>query len=156
MCELVASWNYMWKWCDVVWYVCCAGIVLLWNIVELWWWDVECITHCHCISHLITTTFYIASFHIKHHLWHYSKPHPIPRHTIIPHHIAHFISHQHLSQHTSNSISRIAPHFSHSMCHITPRFMYSRDTMHRTTTVSHHTTSVLHNIASHFTYSTDC
>ena len=33
--------------------------------------------------HIITTTFYIASFHIKHHLWHYSKPHHIPRHTII-------------------------------------------------------------------------
>ena len=82
-------------------------------------------THCHCNSHRITTTCYIASFHIKHHLRHYSKLHPIPRLAIIPHLIAHFISHQHLSQHTSNrTISRIAP-ISVTTYHITPRSMYS-------------------------------
>ena len=44
-----------------------------------------------CIGH---------TFHIKHHLRLYSKSHHIPHQTIIPHHITHFISHQHLSQHT--------------------------------------------------------
>ena len=43
--------------------------------------------------HIITTTFYIGSFHIKHHLWRYSKPHRIPRHTIS----SVTTSHQHLS-----------------------------------------------------------
>ena len=79
-------------WWDVVW---CA-VPEMWfdvKIVELWWWDVECISHRTSSHH--STTFYIASFHIKHHLWHYSKPHHIPRQTI-PHHITHFISHQHL------------------------------------------------------------
>ena len=72
MCDLVASWNYeMWDWCGMV-RVLCRKCGLMWNIVELWWWNVECIIHCHCISHLITSLpphfTDIASFHIKHHL----------------------------------------------------------------------------------------
>ena len=77
-------------WCD--W---CA-VPEMWfdvKIVELWWSNVEWISHRTSSHH--STTFYIASFHIKHHLSHYSKPHHIPRQTI-PHHITYFISHQHL------------------------------------------------------------
>ena len=90
LCDLVV---FNWK-CGVMWDVWCA-VPEMWfdvKIVELWWWDEECITHRTSSHH---STFYIASFHIKHHLWHYSKPHHIPRQTI-PHHLTHFISHQHL------------------------------------------------------------
>ena len=109
---------------DVVW---CA-VPEMWfdvKIVEQWWWDVECITHRTTSHH--STTFYIAPFHINHHLWLYSKPHHIPRQTIIPHHITHFISHQHLSQHTipfCNTIFQITVsatlYASHHISHWTP------------------------------------
>ena len=128
-----------------MWYgVLCGKCGSMWNIVELWWCDVECITHCHCISHLTTLPPHFTShrqFYIKHHLWH-SKPHHIPRHTIIPHHITHFVSHQHLS-HTAiplrntifkshhighimhHTTSRIAPHLTLVMYNIMPHSMYS-------------------------------
>ena len=108
----------------------------------------ECITHGHCISHLVTLP--------PHFTLHHSTSNAIsdiPSHTtfqvshtiISSHHIAHFISHQHLSQHTiplCNTISVsnltisatlcIAPHrlalhpiFTFLTDHITPRSMYS-------------------------------
>ena len=95
----------------------------------------ECITHCHCISHLITSHYghhilhCIIPHRVKRHLWHYSKPHHIPRH-IIPQsshtfHIApaplaaHYSTLQyHISNRTISATlcitpltSRIAPHF---------------------------------------------
>ena len=78
----------------------------MWNIVELWWWDVECITHF---------TLHHSTSNIDH-LWHYSKPHHIPRHTIIPHHI---------------TPSPLAAHYS------TLQYHWYRPHMHRTTSVSH-------------------
>ena len=51
-----------------------------------------------------------------------SKPHHIPRHTTIPHHITHFISHQHRSQHTIPlciTIFQTSPLISATLC-ITP------------------------------------
>ena len=93
----------------------------------------ECITHCHCISHIIPHQTLTVSD---------SKPHHIPRHTIIPHHITHFVSHQHLS-HTAiplrntifkshhighimhHTTSRIAPHLTLVMYNIMPHSMYS-------------------------------
>ena len=77
-------------WCEM----CGVRCGLMWNSGELRWWDVECITHCHCISHIIPHQTLTVSD---------SKPHHIPRHTIIPHHITDFITHQHLSQHTGYS-----------------------------------------------------
>ena len=73
------------------------------GLAELWLWYGECITHCHCISHLVTSL----------------PPHQTPsltfqtisRHTIISPYITRFISHQHLSQYTiplCNTIFQIA------------------------------------------------
>ena len=60
--------------------VCCAG--LMWFGVK--YWDVECRYNTAIgISHHVS-----ASFHIKHHLWHYSKPLHIPRRTISQHFIS--------------------------------------------------------------------
>ena len=120
------------------------------------------VTHCHCgISHLVTS-FHHINFTLIHLTISTSHGH-IPRHTIIPHHIAHFISHQHLSQHT-NTIFKIAPLISATLC-ITPHLAlhpilhyvphnatfhvlhatfkitpYIGHIMHHTTTSRHHTT----------------
>ena len=97
-----------------------------------------------------------------------SKPHHIPHHTIVPHRIAHFISHQHLPQHTiplCSTIFQIAwplisatlyiyitPHLAlHPVLHYVPRnatfqiapYMLATLSHHH---VSHHTTLILHNI----------
>ena len=123
------------EWWDGVW---CA-VPEMWFDVKLLScsrWDVECTTHCHCISHHITaTTFYIASH--KRHLWHYSKPHHIPRRTIIPHHLAHFISHQHLSQHAiplCNTIFQNAPYRPHHASHHWPLALHPISLYRRTIT----------------------
>ena len=146
----------------------------MWNTDDLWWWDAECITHCHCILHLITsftTTFYIASFHVKHRLGHYSKPlHSTSHHHSSPYHTW-VVSHQHLSQHTiplCSTIFQIAPyrpHYaSHHISHCFPipqyalrnaTFMYStfQVTIYWPHYASHY---ILHNIVPHFTCSTSC
>ena len=87
-----------------------------------------------CITHF---TLHHSTSNIDH-LWHYSKPHNIPRHTIISHHITHYISHQHGSQHTiplcnTTDIGHIMQRTTsvshcilfHITFHITPHSMYS-------------------------------
>ena len=94
--------------------MCCAGNVVWCSHIELWWWDVECQCNTLSLRHLAPRHIIPPHFTL-HHL-------TIPRHTIIPHHIAHFISHQHLSQHTiplCNTIFKIAPLISATLC-ITP------------------------------------
>ena len=90
----------------------------------------ECITHCHCISHLITSFHHILHCIIPHQTpsLTYSKPHHIPCHTIILHHITPCVSHQHISQHIMplcNTIFQIAAtyasrHISHPISHYIP------------------------------------
>ena len=75
------------------------------GLAELWWWYGERLTHCHCISHLITSlpphqtpplTFQTTSYSTSH---------------LIPPYIAYFIPHQHLSQYTiplCNTVFQIA------------------------------------------------
>ena len=119
----------------------------MWNIVELWWWDVECITlPLHLAPHHITTTFYIAPFHIKHHLWH------IPNHTTV-HITPSFLTMSHISYRTSTSRSTLyhfaIPYFkSHRIGHI----------MHHTTDISHCTpfriTDVPYNATFHVLHAT--
>ena len=70
--------------------VCCAGNVVWCEMTVELRWCLRCgmYTHCHCHlapHHLITTTFFIASFHAKHHLWH-STPHPTSLHHFSPYH----------------------------------------------------------------------
>ena len=107
----------MWNWCGMVW-----------NIVELWWWDVvECITHRTSSHHFTSNT--ISDI--------------IPNTT--PFHLTpSFLTISHISYHTStssplcNTIFQIAPyrphyashHISHCtpfhiMFHITPHSMYT-------------------------------
>ena len=133
----------------------------------------ECITHCHCISHLITSHYghhilhCIIPHRVKRHLWHYSKPHHIPRH-IIPQsshtfHIApaplaaHYST---LQYHSSNRTisatlcitpltSRIAPHYTLQTYHITPHSMYSTTHQFQITPYIGHTAPP--HLAPHFT-----
>ena len=89
----------------------------------------ECMTHCHCISDLITSFHHILHCIIPHQTpsLTYSIPHHVPWHTIILHHITPFVSHQHLSQHVMplcNTIFQIAAtyasrHISHPIPHNT-------------------------------------
>ena len=58
-------WWYWNVWNDEMWYCVLCRKCFMWNIVDLWWWYVECITHCHCISHLITS-FHHISFTLHH------------------------------------------------------------------------------------------
>ena len=103
--------------------VCCAENVVRCEIlgVALWWWAVECITFpLHRAPRHITATFYIASFHIKHHLWHSRPHHSDPHHTIIPHSRTFHIT-RYLQQHTAiplcNTIFEIAPYRPHYAWH---------------------------------------
>ena len=132
----------------------------------------ECITTPHLSrtsSHHGHHILLVASFHIKRHLvWHYSKPHHIPRHTI-PHHLAHFISHQHLglAAISNRNIGHIMHHTT-DISHCTP--FHITDIPHNATSVSdhiiywpHHLCTPLHLIffflndtAPHFTCSPSC
>ena len=100
----------------------------------------ECITTPHLSrtsSHHGHHILLVASFHIKRHLvWHYSKPHHIPRHTI-PHHLAHFISHQHLglAAISNRNIGHIMHHTT-DISHCTP--FHITDIPHNATSVSDH------------------
>ena len=56
--QTTAMWCVIWWYCVEFCDMWCAVLCRkcrgwMWN-VNLWWWDVECITHGHCISHLIT------------------------------------------------------------------------------------------------------
>ena len=86
-----------WYW--NMWYgIMCRKWGLMWNIVELWWWDVECVTRCHCISHLHhSTTYYIASCSTSNadHLWQWFHITPS------------FLTISHISYYTSISHSTI-------------------------------------------------
>ena len=89
----------------------------------MWWWYVECITHCHCISHLITslpphqTPLFQTTYSTSHH--HSSFYHSAPL-------AAHWLC---------NTVFQIAPylphyashhwHFTLLTYHVTPHSMYS-------------------------------
>ena len=109
----------------------------MWNI-ELWWWDDEC--QCNTLSLHLAPRHIIPPHFTLHHLTISTSHGHIPRHTIIPHHIAHFISHQHLSlfhlaipylkshhwyrpHYASCHISHCIPFY--ITFHITPHSMYS-------------------------------
>ena len=122
-------------------------------------------------SHYIkaTTTFYIASFHIESNATSgiIIPNHTIPRHAIIPHHIVHFISHQHLLQHTSIlQFYFKSHHIGHIMHHTTDISHCTPTLLMYSTPVSDHTIywphlciappHLAHNIAPHITCSTSC
>ena len=122
-------WNVVWcgmvsctgnvVWCEML---CCGGE--MWNV---WHIAIASLTSLHH-----STTFYIASFHIKRHLWH------IPYHTMF-HGTPSFFTISHLSYHTNTSRSTLChfaipyfksqPHMHHATSripfHITPHSMYS-------------------------------
>ena len=120
---------------------------VVWCVVPEMWFDVKSswavVVRCGMYNtlplllaprHIIATTFFIASFHIQRHLWHYFKPHHIPHHAISPHHIAQFVSHQHLSQYTiplCNTIRlQIAPYRPHLAFHPVSHYVLRNATFH--------------------------
>ena len=137
--------------------VCWAGNV--WFDVNLWWWDVACITRCHCISHLIT----LPPHFTLHHSTSNAVSGIIPNHTIIPHHItptplAQYSTLQyHISKlpHVSATVMHpVAPHLAlHPilhMYHITPHAMYSMPHF-RSRRIVLATLCIAPHFASHFT-----
>ena len=147
----------------------------MWNI-NLWWWDVECITRGRCISHLITLPPHFTLHHsTSNAVWH-SKPHHIPSRQ--------FLTISHISYRTNTSrstlfhfaipyrfqISPYRPHYaSHPIFtfltyHITPHSTYSTPHFRshhilatsfiRTTFYTRHCTTLhMHHILHHSTTS---
>ena len=139
MCDLVV----LNMWSDVrCGMVCCAGNVVRCEILLSGSrWDVECITHCHCISHLIAS-------HYGHHILYciishqtpslalfQTTPHSTSHHHSSPSHTFHIAPaplaehystlQYHISNHTISATlcitplaSRIAPHYTLQTYHI--------------------------------------
>ena len=122
----------------------------------------ECITHCHCISHLIVSLPHFTSHHSTSNAISDIKLHRIPCRTIIPHRITHFISHSTsrstLFHHTNHIVhrttSRIAPSsISHYRLtyHVTPHSMYSTPNSDNAIYWPHHLSASHHHISHHTT-----
>ena len=175
MCDLVVlnMWNDVR--CGMV---CCAGC----GILSCSLWDVECIMHCHCISHHITlrpphftlhhsTSSQLALFQTTpHSTSHHSSPPRTFHITPAPLVAAHYSTLQyHISNRTTSATlwitpltSRIGPHFTLLTYHITPHSMYSTPQQFPITpyighiiyaSLYHISHHILHNIAPHFTCS---
>ena len=94
------------------------------------WFDVECITHCHCISHLIAS---LPPHFIVHHSIPYLTFQATPHSTdVTPSFLT--ISNQYHSHQTiplCNTILQIAPYWPHHILHCTP-FSHQLLTYHTT------------------------
>ena len=94
----------------------------------------ECTTPGHCrISHLITlpphfTLAHSTSNTISDVIPSHATLHVTP--SVLGHRIAHFISHQHLSQHTYSTLQYHIGFKSHHICHIMHRTISSRTAPH--------------------------
>ena len=168
---------------DVVW--CAVPDVVRCEILSCGLWDVECIMHCHCISHHITlrpphftlhhsTSSQLALFQTTpHSTSHHSSPPRTFHITPAPLVAAHYSTLQyHISNRTTSATlcitpltSRIGPHFTLLTYHITPHSMYSTPQQFPITpyighiiyaSLYHISHHILHNIAPLFTCSPSC
>ena len=123
----------------------------------------ECITHCHCMSHL--TTSLPPHFISRHSTSNaisdifQTTPHSMSHHHSSPYHT--FRITQHLSQHTiplcntifqNRTISHCTRHFTLLTYHITPHSMYSTPQ----NIYWPHLSASHHHIASHHTFTQHC
>ena len=127
--------------CGVMWnYVVWCAVPEMWFDVK-YCWDVEYITHCHCISHIIPPSLHCIIPHQTPSLTLFqTTPHSMSHHHSSSYHTfritpaplaAHYSTlHYHISNRTVSATLCITPHLalhpiSHQVAfHITPHYMY--------------------------------